>query len=138
MTPYAEQDDIVALYDERLLENIAWDDDAEAIDTTMVSSALTRATDFMNSYIGARYRLPLATTPKVFVQPCVDIAVYFIAHDAGRLTDEIKDRFKMQIGWLKDVSAGRATLVEIDEESGENTAEASDRGSIRFGFLQRF
>mgnify|MGYP003131896434 CR=1 FL=1 len=63
MTPYAEQDDIVALYDERLLENIAWDDDAEAIDTTMVSSALTRATDFMNSYIGARYRLPLATTP---------------------------------------------------------------------------
>lgn len=80
------------------------------IDDAKVTKALGAATSIIDSYIGTRHTLPLPTTPDRLKQVCIDIAVYEMSPGADTLTDEIKDRNKASIAWLKDVSAGRASL----------------------------
>lgn len=75
-----------------------------------VDAALADASSLIDSYLAARYPLPLAATPAVLVSICVDIAAYRLATDAVRLDEETKARHKAAIDWLRDVGAGRAAL----------------------------
>ncbi|QPC44515.1 DUF1320 domain-containing protein [Kaustia mangrovi] len=119
---YATEADIDRLYPGQL-DRLAWDMEAEARDTARIAAALSDATAFVNSYIAARYPLPLSTVPDVLVTLCVDIALWRLASTADLLTEEISYRHKHAHDWLKDVAAGRAAL---DVPAGTPEATAPD------------
>ena len=115
MAPYATAADIQERYGEEtyLLSFDRLSDGS--IDADAVTKALTAATSEINSYVGARYDLPLATVPDILVQYACDIAIYRGSDQAKTLTKEKRKRYEDARDWLKLVAAGKATLG-LDEE----------------------
>lgn len=108
--PYATPEDIVTLYGSAALYVADHDRDGEA-DDTAVLRALQSASDEIDSFIGVRYRLPLAHVPGILRNHCVDIAVYRLALSADVLSEEHRRRYEDAIAHLKRLADGKATLV---------------------------
>ena len=105
---YAAKIDITDKYGDDALYP-AQDSDG-MIDDVKVTKALESATAEIDSYLGVRFTLPLPSIPDLLKEACIDMAVYKMSPTADTLTDEIKDRYKAAKVWLKDISAGRASL----------------------------
>jgi phage gp36-like protein len=120
---YATRQQIIDRYGAAALIVAADRDGDGAEDTGVVEQALTDASELMDSYIGAKYPLPLASAAPVLIPVCVDIAFYKLCQGHGPLTDEIKDRFEQAIAWLRDLSKGVVSLgspaVEGEPAPGE-------------------
>jgi len=116
---YAIRSDITEKYGPDALYPAA--DQDGSIDGAKVTQALNAAASIIDSYIGTRHMLPLPTVPETLKRVCIDIAVYEMSPDADTLTDEITARNKAAIAWLKDVSAGRASLG-LASPSGRTSA----------------
>jgi phage gp36-like protein len=108
---YATQQDIVDRYSEAFLASLADRDGDGLVDTTAVTKALADASAEIDTYVGAAYELPLASTPAVLVQICVDIAVYKLGYAPGAGADDAKsERYKAALAILRDIAKGTASL----------------------------
>jgi phage gp36-like protein len=105
--PYAVQADIERAYGEELLYTIADRDGAGAIDTGAVAQALADASAEIDTYLGSRYTVPLATVPPILKTYAVDIAVYRLARTP---TEIQKDKYKDAVKFLTAVSTGSLSL----------------------------
>lgn len=92
----------------------------------VAQTALDDATDTINGYLTTKYDLPLSSNPKSLRRYAIDIAVYFLAGSHNQLTDDIKDRYKAAISFLKDVAAGKAGLGTEEPKSEVTDADGSD------------
>ena len=102
---YATRDDMVAHFTELAISEL----ESMHIDPSIATTkALTSASGKMDSYLSIRYQTPLAKTDNLNLV-CCNIARYLLyMNDA---TGEPEDRYKEEIAWLKDVSAGRANVT---------------------------
>lgn len=107
---YATQADIVARYGEPDLLVIADRDNDQVVDVDVVARALEDAAAEIDTYVSAKYSLPLPTIPDVLVRINVDIAVYRLSTDAAQATEERRQRYEDCIALLKDISKGVASL----------------------------
>ncbi|TRD18390.1 gp436 family protein [Palleronia caenipelagi] len=117
---YATQDDIVTLYSEDALFVADRDDDGVA-DAVAIDRALDYASGEIDSYLAARYTLPLPTALPLLSQFCVDIALYRLALARDVLTEEHRRRYEDTLKHLKDIARGVAALnlpAPIDPETG--------------------
>lgn len=73
-----------------------------------VQRALQDADDTINSYINARYTLPLSAVPAVLQRVAAELARFYLYDD--QVTDLIKDRHAANIKWLEGVSKGTNSL----------------------------
>ncbi|MEN9671438.1 MAG: hypothetical protein RL018_1715 [Pseudomonadota bacterium] len=105
---YATQQDMVDRFGSDELIQLTDRTNIGAIDSTVVSRALTDADAEINGYLAAQYSLPLDTTPAVLVRLACDIARYQLSAD--RVTDAIRDRYKDAVAFLKSLSRGEAQL----------------------------
>jgi len=140
---YAAASDISDLYGAEALARLMDTDGDGATESATVARALTYADAQINSYIGVRYALPLPSTPDLVKMLAVDIAVYRLAQDHTRLTDEIVKRYDDAIKQLRALSEGKAVLPISTMGGGEVAAPADmivtvdaparifDRGSLR-------
>jgi phage gp36-like protein len=126
---YATQADLVTRYGEReiLQATDKANPPAGAIDAATVAGALADADALVDSYLGNRYAVPLATTPARVVDLACVIARYRL-HEA-RATDRMRRDYEDAIAFLRDVAAGRAMLPGVSEptvatEDGLATAAA--------------
>jgi phage gp36-like protein len=108
---YATEADILTLYGPDLLARVADRDRDGTPDAAAVAGALDRASAEIDSHIGARYELPLAATPPVLVQLCVDIAVYRLAQSGAIRTEEDRTRYEDAVAHLGRIARGHATLA---------------------------
>lgn len=107
---YATEQDIIDTYGNDALV-VAADRDSDGVaDPGVVDEALNQATAEMDSYIGKKYDLPLPSVPAVLVPKCVDLALYRLSLGANAMTEEIAERHKQAIAWLRDVARGMVTL----------------------------
>src|SRR5690606_779290 len=86
----------------------------------------------INSYVGVKYQLPLATVPLSVVDASETITVYMAATTADRMTQITEDRYKDIITWLRDVAKGTASLgidndVETSIDNQDVWIEANER-----------
>ena len=89
----------------------------------VVQGALQDADDTINSYISARYTLPLAPVPAVLARVACELARFYLYDD--QVTDLVKERHAANIKWLGEVSKGTVTLG-ADAASGQQpTSSAS-------------
>lgn len=85
------------------------------IDDTVLGVALIDADRFIDSYLRARYTLPLEAA--VVADSNLDLVAANIVRYllmGARATEEVRDRYKDALTWLRDVQAGRASLGESD------------------------
>lgn len=135
---YATLSDIENTYGARHLETLVPVDVDMAV---AVGTALNAAKAEIDVYLRARYALPIAAVPQIIRTAAIDIACYRLAVSASALTDEIKDRARRAVDILKDISAGRAKLDELESDGGTGStgtsAETSDMSSDGAAFSSR-
>ena len=101
-------------------------------DTDAVSAAINDAVAEADGYLAGRYSLPLPAVPPVLVGRLCDMARYRLWRDEA--SDEVRTRYRDAVAWLKDLSAGRATLVFAADPNTQLTPEATpNRGRIAVG-----
>lgn len=82
-----------------------------------VDGAIEAASEEADTYLATRYAVPLQTPyPEHLVQAVCDIARYRLY--AGAADQEVQNRYAQSVGWLKDVSAGRALLPGVALDAG--------------------
>ena len=97
----------------------------------MVNQSLIDASDLADGYIYARlnYPNPLPSVPESLKHHVCNIARYLLAKDKAK--DEIKERYKEALSWLKDVDKGTFLLPFDIEDAQEIVAPVSSFRLIR-------
>ncbi len=137
MTAYCTQADLVALFGEAELLALTDRTGVGTIDAAVVAGAITKASDLIDGYIGARYALPLSTVPPLLKGFCEDIARHALyTVERPKNVDDARDA---AVSYLKDVAAGRASLgaavtpapAPASASGTEILFEPGDRGMSR-------
>lgn len=99
---------------ERLTEDelaaLADHDGDGAADSAVIARAISDADTLIDSYLGARYEVPLDTVPDVVTAKSLNIAVYHLHFYRRAVPEDIKEQQKADIKWLEGVAAGKITL----------------------------
>lgn len=138
MPAYCTLDDLVARFGAaELLGNADRDGDGVA-DVAVVDAAIAAASSIIDSYIGARYALPLVTVPATIKSICEDLARHALT--AVEPMKIVVDNRDDAIARLKDISRGVAILdvpapapaassasaIEILYEGGDRSASRAE------------
>jgi phage gp36-like protein len=107
---YATRSDMEELYGVDEVALVATRHTEDAPSNTSIERALADASALIDSHIAAHYPLPLVSPAPVLVRPCVDIALYYLAQSATRLTDELRQRYEDAMALMRRYSNGTATL----------------------------
>lgn len=115
---YVSAQDIADLYGEDFLLLVAErggeGDLAGPATAAAIADACAQASSEADSYIGARFPVPVAPAPRALQIHVINMAVHHLAATADRMTEQIRQRYEDAIGWLKDIAAGRASLGTAD------------------------
>lgn len=117
---YATQQNLIDRFGEAELKEVADRDGDTVLDAAVIAGVLADADDLIDSYIGKRYALPLATTPTRLVRLAADIARYYLYEDSP--TEVVKTAYRDALAFLRDVSEGKAVL----DVAGAEPETASD------------
>lgn len=110
MESYASQQDIVDRYGEDILSVAADRDGDGQPDNAVVTQALEDASHEIDSYVGARYDLPLPSKPALLQRICIDIALYRMSSEADVATEERRTRYQDAVKLLRGIAKGEMTL----------------------------
>lgn len=107
---YATQSDLTARFGQTELIQLTdrADPPLEAVDTTVLASALEAADGLINGYLEARYPVPLASVPRLIVEAACDIARHRLY--VGAAPDIVETRYRDAIRLLEAINAGRLRL----------------------------
>ncbi|NJL03254.1 MAG: DUF1320 domain-containing protein [Spirulinaceae cyanobacterium SM2_1_0] len=81
---------------------------AVAVDLPTLEQTLMDVTAEIDGYVGARYALPLPSTPSTLRAAACDMARYRLDRNLQR--EDVRLRYEDWIKFLRDVAAGRASL----------------------------
>lgn len=107
---YATPAQVIERYDEHTITTIADRDNDGSPDTAVLERALADASAEIDTYLAAKYDLPLASTPEVLTRLASDIALYRLASEADRGTDERRQRYEDAVALLRRLASGEASL----------------------------
>ncbi|WOE40704.1 gp436 family protein [Acinetobacter chinensis] len=130
---YATRKDLEARFGEGELQEL------ESMQTAgnSIEEALQDASEEIDSYIAVQYVLPLPSTPSTLKRIACNIARYRLHFQHP--TEEIENRYKAEIDFLKRVADGKATLNilnpqnEVTDEKPLNTPSTMPIGSTYRG-----
>ena len=120
---YATKEQLTELVGEDALSGLADRDGDFVADPAVLDKALAQASGEIDSYIGARYPLPLARETLTLNQPCIDIAIYRLGVDGASAFEHARERYEDAIALLKRIGEGRAVLVFAPDPDAEPDAE---------------
>lgn len=127
---YALPSDIIERVDARDVAKLAsdrgeWDRDTVADGASELLTAIIADADArIDSYVAARYTVPLSPVPASIRNASVMISTYWLhMRRTWTVTPELKTAYDDTIAWLRDVAAGKADLPA-------NTISADARGSF--------
>ena len=135
---YATQSDITTLYSEDAL--YVADRDGDGVpDEAAITRALASASSEIDSFIGVRYTLPLASSTDLLVQFCVDIAIYRMALGRDVLSEAHRQRYDDAIKHLKEISRGNASLnIQLGGDGEEGSTPSRPRPIVTGGPERQF
>jgi len=113
---YCTQQDLIERFGNDELISISDHDNTGAIDEAVIGLAIADAAAEIDSYVSARYSLPLNSIPAVLTLHAGNIARYRLYDNRSR--DEVTERYKQAINFLDKVSKGTVSLgVTSNQES---------------------
>jgi phage gp36-like protein len=119
---YSTKSDILEQMDEDVLVQLTDDDDAGSVDDDKVTRAIADADALINGYCGNKYTVPFTTVPALVRKYSVDIAIYNLYGRRKGAPEDIRNRYKDAIDFLKGVASGNNTLGEDDPEGTDSDA----------------
>ncbi|MFW1807596.1 gp436 family protein [Acinetobacter ursingii] len=113
---YATRQDLEARFGLGEIANL------EAMQTSVssIADALQDAAEEIDSYIAVKYQLPLPSVPSTLKRVACNIARYRLYFQQP--TEEVENRYKAEIDFLKRIADGKAVL-NILNESNQVTEE---------------
>lgn len=124
---YASRSDLIERFGAVSIDNLERMVTPDKLPDAAVSVlALADATEEADSYIGARYALPLAAVPEALRRTVCDIARYRLHKD--KPTEEVRTRYDDGISWLKAVAAGKAFLKLPPPSIGQPSDDPANNG----------
>jgi phage gp36-like protein len=102
-----------------------YDPDAVVVDEVRVQAAANWAAQIIDTYLAARYDLPLASVPVVLKGYAADMARYQLDSISPR--DDVRKRYDDALKWLAMVAQGRVELGLSDAG-----AEVGPQGTVRY------
>lgn len=117
---YATRNDLEARFGEEEIQEL------ESMQTVAnsIEEALQDASEEIDSYIAVRYVLPLPNTPSTLKRIACNIARYRLYFQQP--TEEVENRYKAEIDFLKRVADGKAILNILNLQN-EVTEEKPSR-----------
>ncbi|EKH2095820.1 DUF1320 family protein [Salmonella enterica] len=105
-----------------------------------LTQALNDAGALADSYLSAKYTLPLAVVPQVLVQHCCVVAFYYLCDQQA--SEQARDRYREALTWLREVKNG-SIPIGVDESGSapesddlpQMQAEAPVFGRNQKGFI---
>jgi len=80
-----------------------------------IAEALQDAAEEIDSYVAVKYRLPLPSIPSTLQRIACNIARYRLYFQQP--TDEVENRYKAEIDFLKRIADGKAVLNILNQEN---------------------
>lgn len=121
---YATPEDYISFFTVRDAATVTAPRGRADPDEARIERHLQSASRRMDSYIGARYVLPLTDVPEALRDYCCDIARFLMTGTEHRCTDEIRIRYDDAISWLKRVADGKVS-IGTSTQSGATVAVSS-------------
>jgi len=84
-----------------------------------IEQALQDAVEEIDSYVAVKYQLPLPEVPSTLKRIACNIARYRLYFQ--RPTEEVENRYKAEIDFLKRIADGRATLNILNTQNQVTT-----------------
>lgn len=113
---YADVQGCLDRYGDRELTILADPGKTGTRDDDRLKRALKDACEEIDAYVRQRYSLPLADPPQLLARLECEIAVYRLATDAAKLTDERRQRYEDAVKLLKLVADGKVSLGAADSD----------------------
>lgn len=112
---YATQADMEARFGVNEISNL------KAMQTVenAIEQALQDAVEEIDSYVAVKYQLPLPEVPSTLKRIACNIARYRLYFQ--RPTEEVENRYKAEIDFLKRIADGRATLNILNTQNQVTT-----------------
>ncbi|MEX0732846.1 MAG: DUF1320 domain-containing protein [Aquisalimonadaceae bacterium] len=120
--PYATQQNIIDRYGQDVLLLAADRDGDGQVDSEAVDQALADADAEIDTYLAAKYALPLAVVPDVLVRLAVDIALFRVEATADVISEERRQRYKDAVALLARMARGEVSLGLPDPPVSANGA----------------
>ena len=129
--PYATRQDIEQSYGAQRLETlVAADLDMDAA----IGRAVAAASAEIDLYIGRRYPLSLSEPyPPLVAAWCIDLACWKLAGSAAQNSDEVQRRADRVLAMLKDVAAGKVSILELEPPPNGGSSGGGAAGGIPSG-----
>lgn len=119
---YAAQGDLETRYGSEELAQLTDRAAGTTINAGVVTRAIADAQAEIDSYVGARYLVPLSPVPDVVNRICCDIARYYLHED--RVTEQVRKRYEDCVELLRAIATGKAQLSLAGDGSPAPTADA--------------
>lgn len=108
--PYATAEQVIERHGADAVLLLADRDGDGTADPGVLDQALADAAAEIDTYLAAKYGLPLASTPSVLTRLACDIAVYQLAKSAALATEERRRRYDAAVRLLERIARGEASL----------------------------
>lgn len=105
--PYATTAHLIAQFGAYEVTQITDRAKLGVVDEAVAADALRRASGEMDSYLAARYPLPLTVVPDQLVDICCDIARYKLVGAHATETDVVRLRYKDALKKLEGIRDGK-------------------------------
>jgi phage gp36-like protein len=116
-TPYATRADVLARYEKEVVDRICWDHDQELASLDKLDAGLVDASTEIDSYLSARYAVPVNPAPAILRSINVDLGLYYTALTSEKLFSELSVRVENWRKHLKMIAEGKVGLgVRVDQE----------------------
>lgn len=103
---------------------------ATTINLVPLDKALDDASAEIDTYIGSRYILPLASTPSVVNRYCLDIARYML--DRIHTREDVRLRYEDALKWQAMLASGKVSIgADLLGASISQTAPSLDASGSR-------
>ena len=127
---YATQQDLIDRFGETELVQLSNRAGGATVDATVVDRALADADAEIDSYLAARYTLPLSPVPEVVARLAADMARFYLFDD--RATEQVSKRYDNAVKLLRSIASGAASIGVDSADAqpaidGGPSADANDR-----------
>jgi len=121
---YCTIEDIRRYVAENELTELTDDQSAGSVDTDIVDGIITDAADEVNSYLQARYTVPLASVPRFISQLTIDIAIYrlYKRRFAMAMPESLERSYQNALKNLRLIQKGDVSIGAVIGEGEQSPA----------------
>lgn len=122
--PYCTLNDIQDMMDEDEIIRFTDDDGSGVVNTDVTDKAISGADALIDSYLAARYAVPIAPVPDILLDIAVDIAIYKISSRRSQAPEEIRTKYDDAVKWLIKVAAGTVKIPSAASAPSDQSNDA--------------